>query len=654
MTVVRCKMCGGDLELTGGEEVATCLFCGTKQTLPKVGGARRASLYDRANRFRCAGDFDKAAEIFEQAIEDDPSDAEAYWSLVLCRYGIEYVEDPSTHKRIPTINRVQRASILQDVDYECALERATAAQRPVYESEAAQIAEIQAGMLEVSAKDEPYDVFICYKETDDAGRRTRDSVLAGELYQELVEEGFRVFFSRVTLEDKLGDAYEPHIFAALSSAKVMVVLGTRKEHFEAPWVRNEWGRYLRLIAAGEEKALIPAFRDMDPYDLPEEFAHLQAQDMSKLGFMQDLVRGIKKILGITAPVPGASRIDFEPPQIRTAHTNSLLRRAFLFLEEGEWERAKRYCNRVLDQEPENALAYVGELMAELKIGKREDLPKAASSFRNMSSYRMALRFGDEDLRSELTGACDAVEGRVRAEIKARIEQDKCHKVYVEASAILTNPASSFESLLRAADCFERIGTYRDAERLRAECLNICEERARLSREHAERFESHKEHEKDMRVRSKYAYAYSVYEDALNAKAPEYAVSSFETAARLFGEISSYKDSLEMMAKCRQLANEQTNPTVMVKRIKKNTRFAFLFMPACVVVVILLLSPIWDPSLGSFPGVFLLGALVIPPLGIAIGTYGSHEERREGSALTIFWIVLGLSLACLFLGSALIG
>ena len=36
--------------------------------------------------------------------------AEAYWSIVLCRYGIEYVEDPATHKRIPTVNRAQYTS----------------------------------------------------------------------------------------------------------------------------------------------------------------------------------------------------------------------------------------------------------------------------------------------------------------------------------------------------------------------------------------------------------------------------------------------------------------------------------------------------------------------------------------------------------------
>ena len=55
---------------------------------------------------------------------------------------------------------------------------------------------------------------------------------------------------------------------------------------------------LKLLrkSSGEKKMLIPAYKDMDPYDLPEEFSHLQAQDMSKLGFMQDLVRGIKKIL----------------------------------------------------------------------------------------------------------------------------------------------------------------------------------------------------------------------------------------------------------------------------------------------------------------------------------------------------------------------
>ena len=112
-------------------------------------------------------------------------------------------------------------------------------------------------------------MFICYKETDNVGNRTVDSVLAYDLYNELTKEGYKVFFSRITLEDKIGTAYEPYIFAALNSAKIMIVLGTKPEYFNATWVKNEWSRYLTLAKKSNgKKILIPAYKDMDPYDLP--------------------------------------------------------------------------------------------------------------------------------------------------------------------------------------------------------------------------------------------------------------------------------------------------------------------------------------------------------------------------------------------------
>lgn len=294
MSVFKCKMCGGTLDINLGDLVVECPYCGTKQTIPRLDDERRANLYDRANHFRRGNDYDRAAGIYNQILNEDGTDAEAYWSIVLCRYGIEYVEDPATHKRIPTVNCAQYTSIFDDADYKSALQYADTSQKAIYEAEANAINEIQKGILAISQKEKPFDVFICYKETDANGRRTPDSVLANDLYYQLTQENFRVFFSRITLEDKLGTAYEPYIFAALNSAKVMVVLGTKAEHFNAVWVKNEWSRYLALIKNGAKKTLIPAYRDMDPYDLPEQFSHLQAQDMSKLGFMQDLIRGIKK------------------------------------------------------------------------------------------------------------------------------------------------------------------------------------------------------------------------------------------------------------------------------------------------------------------------------------------------------------------------
>ena len=37
-------------------------------------------------------EFDKAYGVFESIVADFPEEAEAYWGLCLCKYGIEYVD----------------------------------------------------------------------------------------------------------------------------------------------------------------------------------------------------------------------------------------------------------------------------------------------------------------------------------------------------------------------------------------------------------------------------------------------------------------------------------------------------------------------------------------------------------------------------------
>ena len=89
MAVFKCKICGGTLNVSEGATIAECEYCGVKQTLPKLTDERRLNLYDRANHFRRNNDFDKAESIYEQILNEDNTDAEAYWSIVLCHYGIE-------------------------------------------------------------------------------------------------------------------------------------------------------------------------------------------------------------------------------------------------------------------------------------------------------------------------------------------------------------------------------------------------------------------------------------------------------------------------------------------------------------------------------------------------------------------------------------
>ena len=425
MALFKCKMCGGTLEINNNETVATCEYCGTQQTLPRLTDDRRANLYDRANHFRRNDEFDKAIEIYEQILNEDNTDAEAYWSLVLCRYGIEYVEDPTSHKRIPTVNRAQFTSIFDDDNYKSALKYADSYQRGLYEAEAKTINEIQKGILAISQKEEPFDVFICYKESDNNGRRTPDSVLAQDLYYQLTQEVFKVFFARITLEDKLGSAYEPYIFAALNSAKVMVVLGTKPEFFNAVWVKNEWSRYLALIKQGQQKMLIPAYKDMDPYNLPEEFSHLQAQDMSKLGFMQDLIRGIKKI--VQADEPKANVTRESNSSSTNATTNSLLERAFIFIEDGDFRSGDEYCEKVLDIDPRCAMAYLGKLMVDLRVKKRRELAHVKTSFAENVNYKRVLRFGSNDLIDEISEYLEEVEAtqsKNEIALKERAKQEE--------------------------------------------------------------------------------------------------------------------------------------------------------------------------------------------------------------------------------------
>ena len=528
MAVFKCKMCGGELDIQEGATIATCLYCRSKQTLPKLNDDRRANLYDRANFLRRSNEFDKAMAIYEQILNDDPSDAEAYWSVLLCEYGIEYVKDPSTQNRIPTIHRTQYTSVFDNANYKAATEHADFLQREIYEAEAKTINEIQKGVLAISQNEKPFDVFICYKESDSFGERTRDSVIAQELYYELTEAGFKVFFARITLEDKLGSAYEPYIFAALNSSKVMVALGTKPEHFNAVWVKNEWSRFLTLIKQNHKKVLIPAYKDMDPYDLPAEFAHLQAQDMSKLGFMQDLIRGIKKIVEASKPA-----VIKETTVVTTAPAGSdvapLLRRVFLFIEDGDWSDANEYCEKVLDIYPECAEAYLAKLMIDLKIRKRELLGETYGNFESNSNYLKAIRFGDEAMRAELAAIVE-----------------KWAKYFEEkySSAKLLMEQNTLESLQKALSILKDMISYKDSNFLADQCVIKLQEA-----------------EKAALTEAKYSKASAMTDSG--------SIPELNTAVSILREITPYKDSALLIERC----------LLEIQRIEKEAELEKIYVAA---------------------------------------------------------------------------
>lgn len=362
MAVLKCTICGGELEVNADLSVGVCKYCDSIITIPKELD-RKGNLYNRAIFLRQSNQFDKAAAAYEDILKEDNSDAEAHWGLVLSKYGIEYVLDPKTQERIPTCHRTRAESILLDPDYLAALDHADTESKKVFENEAERINKIQAKILQISRQEEPYDIFICYKETDEFGNRTEDSMLAQELYYELTKRNYRVFFAKKSLESKIGSEYEPIIYAALTSARVMIVLGTKPEHFNAVWVRNEWSRFIHM-SKDANKTIIPAYRGMSPYELPAELSTLQSQDMSKIGFMQDLTDGIERCMRDEVRKKANTA---KPVQTyETDHLERLLQKGDTYLKLGNYVSAGNVYENAADGYPEDYRGWWGLIVAKTK------------------------------------------------------------------------------------------------------------------------------------------------------------------------------------------------------------------------------------------------------------------------------------------------
>ena len=606
-------MCGGTLEISNNESVATCEYCGTQQTLPKTADDVVANLFNRANNLRLKCEFDKAAQIYEKIVEQDDSEAEAHWGLVLCKYGIEYVEDPKTLQRIPTCHRTLFDAVTTDTDYQAAIDYSDAAQQEIYEREARAIDRIQKDILAIVKNEKPFDVFICYKESDNDGKRTVDSVIANDIYHQLTQEGFKVFYAAITLEDKLGQEYEPYIFAALNSAKVMLVLGTRPEYFSAVWVKNEWSRFLQLMKSDRSKLLIPCYRDMDAYDLPEEFSHLQAQDMGKIGFINDVVRGIKKVATTDAP----QETVVKETVVSAANTNTapLLKRAFMFLEDGDWNSANEYCEKVLDIDPECAQAYLGKLMADLRVKTQEALKDQVEPFHNNSNYQKVIRFADEKLKNDLIGYVEYINTRNK---NARLE-----RIYSNAKKSMAE-ANSEMAFKAAAQMFESIAEYQDSSAL----AKACDEKAEGARK-----------------------------DAILAKGKRFmtgtAVQPYESAISLFKSISGWKDADEQSIACQKKIEElqakaeadrlererqrEIRRIAKEKRAKRNKKNALITTPivCAIIAFIFLLNTVIIPNIQYNNAISLMEeGKYAEAIAVfeALGDYKDSKEKAEDAAL----------------------
>ena len=594
MAIIKCKMCGGDIELSPDKTFGTCDSCGSTMTLPKIDNEQRAAAFNRGNHFRRIGEFDKALAVYERIVQEDETDAEAHWCCALCRFGIEYVEDPETYEWLPTCHRMSFDSFLEDVDYLAALDHSDGITRRQYQREAARIADVQRAILATSQNEEPFDVFICYKETDEQGNRTRDSMMAQDIYYSLTEEGRRVFFARITLEDKAGAQYEPYIFAALNSAKVMVVVGTSADNFNAVWVKNEWSRFLSLMRRDRSRLLLPCYRDMDPYDLPEQLSILQSYDMSKIGFLQDLVRGIDKVLDADKePVETHETVVLQSEG--TANPSALLRRGELAIGDGDWQAADEFFDRALDMNAEWAEAYYGKFLARVK-------------HKDLEQYTLAqIRQAEEGEKSESRQMTQIYEDHIAEAIKKYAIADYLYaesiqgqyarpKPYLSVLGYWQKAAGKNQQLLQDDRDLQKARRFsagefkeslekeiQDAGSRWEELVHQAEQRDQRAEAEARKACMQVLEEGDRRVETLYNQADArreeKYQNLCKIQASAKSSAHFRTLANNFEALKDYKDSAEHVQQCQEAEKRYAE-----KERKWDIRRKWIFSAAVVIII----------------------------------------------------------------------
>lgn len=111
------------------------------------------------------------------------------------------------------------------------------------------------------------------------------------------------------------------------------------------------------------------------------------------------IRGTVKVEG-TVEVTGTVQMD------TSANRDALLKRAFMMLEEGNWEKADERLEQALNIDPESGEAYLGKLMVELKIKTFEELKNQPQPFDMRVNFQKAMHFGDTALKTKLSNICE--------------------------------------------------------------------------------------------------------------------------------------------------------------------------------------------------------------------------------------------------------
>ena len=238
-------------------------------------------------------------------------------------------------------------------------------------------------------------------------------------------------------------------------------------------------------------------------------------------------------------------------------SNPRLKRAFIFIEDGEYERADALLEEVLNRNPENAKAYVGKLMIVHGLRTEEDLAAASASLMDDRNFKRACLFADAEYRAVLLGYVEDSAYQHALNLK---KQGK----YEEAAAEFSRISSYKDAEQQAADCHESILRDVYTSALEKKNQGAYTEAAEIFRTIPQYQDADHQAEECRELALKV-----VYDSACEKMQRE----EYRAAEDAFSSISQYKDAEEMAAECRRLREEKSRISAEKRREEQQQKEA---------------------------------------------------------------------------------
>jgi tetratricopeptide (TPR) repeat protein len=233
------------------------------------------------------------------------------------------------------------------------------------------------------------------------------------------------------------------------------------------------------------------------------------------------------------------------------------------LENGAWQKANEYFEKALSENVEEARAYLGRLMAELKYKTENDFVGARRDISEYDNFIMANQFADDALKAKLNDFALYPPYNNATDLYKKADDAKDKNDY----------AYALGNYVRAAKFFGGFEEFKDSKKKKTECENKYNELLEaIYNEGCEKMQSVDISTDLSKAKSlfdllaKYNYKNSVTLSAECSRAidkrekyvvatNEFAKKNYDTAIELFKKLGSYRDSEQKVEECVPAQNE---------------------------------------------------------------------------------------------------